>query len=145
MRLKTKSIVYGIAAVLIVIGINLLVLSLLGFPKMALNIIFNYLPLIVFLIFGFGVQVGLFVYFNGLNAISCSTTVASGGISGVSMILCCSHYLLNLLPFLGAFIGASFLTSLSNYVPYFLWIGIFSNVLGIGIMFHQNRKYGGSI
>ena len=66
----------------------------------------------------------MFTYFNSLNAISGSTTMASGGISGVSMILCCTHYILNLLPFLGAIVGMSWLVSLSKYTVYFLLFGI---------------------
>jgi hypothetical protein len=141
MDLKIKAVIYGSSAVIIVLLLNLLVLSLLGFPIMAMEIIKKYLILIVLLIAGFGFQVGLFTYFNGLNAISCSTTVVSGSISGTSMILCCSHYILNLLPFLGAFIGVSFLSGLSKYIPYFLWLGIFSNIIGIGVLFYQKNKY----
>ena len=141
MKLKTKALVYGISAVLIVLTINFLILYALNFPLMAKNIIQTYWVLILLLIVGFGNQIGLFTYFKGLNAITCSTTVASGGISSISMILCCSHYLLNILPFLGAFIGVSALTTLSKYTPQFLALGILSNIAGISIMFYQKRKY----
>jgi|SRR3989344_536090 len=141
MKLKTKALVYGISAVLIVLTINFLILYALNFPLMAKNIIQTYWVLILLLIVGFGTQIGLFTYFKGLNAITCSTTVASGGISSISMILCCSHYLLNILPFLGAFIGVSALTTLSKYTPQFLALGILSNIAGISIMFYQKRKY----
>lgn len=141
MNIKTKAIIYGFLAIFIVVLINLIVLYLLDFPLMAIEIIKNYWYLIVLLIGGFGLQVGLFTYYHNLNAISCSTTVASGGISTISMILCCSHYLLNILPFLGAVIGISGLTALSKYTPYFLWFGIFSNIIGIGVLFYQKNKY----
>ena len=141
MKLKTKAWSYGILAIAIVVAINLIVLYLLNFPSMATEIIQKYWILLVLLIGGFGLQIGLFTYFNGLNAISCSTTVASGGISTVSMILCCSHYLLNILPFLGAVIGISGLTALSKYTLQFLIIGIASNLLGIGVIFYQSNKY----
>ena len=140
-KIKFKAIRNGIIAILIVVAINFLVLYLLNFPLMATQIIRKYFVLLVLLIGGFGLQVGLFTYFNSLNAISCSTTVASGGISGVSMILCCSHYLLNILPFLGALIGISALTALSKYTVYFLLIGIISNLVGIGIMLNQSNKF----
>lgn len=141
MKLKTKSWFYGILAVVIILAINFLVLSLLNFPLMATEIIKKYSLLLILLIGGFGLQIGLFTYYNGLNAIGCSTTVASGGISGVSMILCCSHYLLNLLPFLGAVIGISFLTKLSQYTPYFLVFGILANITGVGVIYYQRNKY----
>ena len=141
MNIKTKSFVYGLVAVIIVLLLNLIVLALLDFPLMSLEIIKKYFVLIILLIGGFGLQVGLFTYFRHISAITCSTTAASGGIAGVSMILCCSHYLLNLLPFLGAFLSISALTALADYTFYFLLLGIFSNIIGIGIMFSQNKKY----
>lgn len=141
MKIKTKAWVYGISAVLIIVAINLIVLSLLGFPLMATEIIRKYFILFILLIGGFGFQVGLWVYFKSLSAISCSTTVASGSVAGISMILCCSHYLLNILPFLGALVGMSALASLSKYTVYFLLFGILSNIVGISVMFYQRKKY----
>jgi hypothetical protein len=141
MKLKTKAIRNGIFAILIVVAINFIVLYLLNFPLMATEIIQKYWFLLFLLVGGFGLQVGLFTYYNGLNAISCSTSVASGGISGVSMILCCSHYLLNILPFLGAIVGISALTKLSQYTLYFLLFGIASNILGVGVIYYQSNKF----
>ncbi|MBU0957571.1 MAG: hypothetical protein KKF56_02040 [Nanoarchaeota archaeon] len=140
MNIKARAIRNGIIAVLIVIAVNLLVLYLLDFPIMALDIISKYIILLVLLIGGFGFQIGLFTYFNGISAISCGTSVVSGGISTVSMILCCSHYILNILPFLGAFIGVTAFTFLADYTVYFLWLGIISNVAGISIMYWQKNK-----
>ncbi|MDP2628307.1 MAG: hypothetical protein Q8P15_00220 [Nanoarchaeota archaeon] len=141
MNIKTKAWAYGIIAVLIVLLINFIVLYSLDFPLMAIEIIKKYWFLLIFLIGGFGTQVGLFTYYHSLDAISCSTTVASGGISGVSMILCCSHYILNLLPFLGAIVGMSWLVSLSKYTLHFLIVGVISNIIGIGVLFYQKNKY----
>lgn len=140
-KIKFKAIRNGIIAILIVVAINFLVLYLLNFPLMALNIIKQYWYLLILLIGGFSLQVGLFTYFHKLNAISCSTTFTSGGISSVSVILCCSHYLLNLLPFLGAIIGISALTALSKYIVHFLILGVVSNAVGIGVLFYQKNKY----
>jgi len=139
--MKIRAIIYGGFAGIIVLMINWIVLALLDYPEMAINIISNNWILLILLIGGFSLQVGLFTYFHKLNAISCSTTFTSGGISTVSMILCCSHYLLNVLPFLGAFIGASSLFALAKYTPYFLWLGVISNVVGIGVLFYQKNKY----
>ena len=141
MNIKTKAWVRGILAILIVVAINLIVLTLLDFPLMARQIIGQYWILIVLLIGGFGFQIGLFTYFKALNAISCTTTVASGGISAISMILCCSHYLLNILPFLGAVVGISGLAALSKYTVYFLILGVVSNAIGISVLFYQRNKF----
>src|SRR3989344_5778130 len=137
MNLKIKSWLYGISAILAVLIINFIVLYSLDFPIMATGIIKSYWYLIILLIGGFGLQIGLFTYFHSLNAITCSTTVASGGISAISMILCCSHYLLNILPFLGAVIGISGLATLSKYTLQFLIIGVISNIAGIGVIYYQ--------
>ncbi len=139
--IKIKAAIYGVFAVVIVLLANWIVLVLLDYPEMALDIIRKYYILFILLMGGFGLQIGLFTYFHKMNAISCSTSVASGGISSVSMILCCSHYLLNILPFLGAIIGASALFALAKYTPYFLWLGIISNAVGIGVLFYQKNKY----
>ncbi len=141
MKIKTKAWIRGILAILIVAALNLIVLTLLDFPLMAREIIQKYWILIVLLIGGFGLQIGLFTYFKALNAISCTTTVASGGISAVSMILCCSHYLLNILPFLGAVVGISGLVALSKYTVYFLLGGVISNAIGISVLFYQRNKF----
>lgn len=143
MKLKTKAWMRGILAILIVVLLNFIVLYLLDFPLMAREIIGKYWILIVLLIGGFGLQIGLFTYFKALNAISCTTTVASGGISAISMILCCSHYLLNILPFLGAIVGITGLAALSKYTVYFLVIGVISNAIGISVLFYQRNKYKG--
>jgi Cu+-exporting ATPase len=141
MKLKSKSLFYGFGASILVLLINFVVLYLLNFPPMATQIIKSYWYLLVLLIGGFGVQIGMFVYHK--NFLSCSTTVASGSISAFSMILCCSHYLLNILPMLGALIGASFLMDLGRYTVYFLLLGIVSNVIGVSIMFRQIKRKGG--
>ena len=141
MNIKTKAITYGVIAVSLVLLINFVVLYLLNFPIMAKEIISNYWYLLILLIGGFGLQISLFTYFKSLNAISCSTSVVSGGVSGISMILCCSHYLLNILPFLGSILSISALTALADYTIYFLWIGVFSNIIGIFVLFYQKNKY----
>ncbi len=139
-KIKFKALRNGIIAVLIVVAVNFTVLYLLNFPLMATGIIRRYFLLLILLIGGFGFQVSLFTYLKHLNAISCSTTFVSGGVSTISMILCCSHYLLNFLPFLGALISIPALMVLSRYTLYLLLIGIASNLLGITIMFYQLNK-----
>ncbi len=140
-NLKVKAWAYGIGAILIVIAINFTILSLLGFPSMAVEIIKKYFPLLVVLVGGFGLQIGLFAYYRSLNAVSCSTAVASGSASVISMVSCCSHYLLNLIPFLGALIGVSALASLSKYTLHFIIFGIVSNAIGLGVIYYQTNKF----
>ena len=115
----------GALAVLAILGVNILVLSILNFPEMALQQIQKYWPILMILIGGFGFQVGLYAYLKFRNTVCSVTTMASGGVSSVSMILCCSHYLIPLLPFLS--VTFAFLTT---YTPHILLFGIFSNFVG---------------
>ena len=120
-----KGIEAGILAILLILVINLLVLSFLNFPEMAVSQIKKYWLLLLILIGGFGFQIGLHNYLKYKNAVCSAATMTSGGVSSVSMIICCSHYIIPVLPFLSVTI--SFLT---KYTPYVLLFGIFSSLLG---------------
>ena len=135
MDIKYKAIRNGIIGILLILILNFIVLWSLGFPAMAVAQIKKYSPLLVLLIGGFGFQIGLFTYLRHKSAIGCTTTVASGGLSTTSMILCCSHYLAAIIPF----IGVSALASLSGYTIWFILIGILSNAAGIAIMLYKSR------
>jgi len=136
MNLKFRIIRNVTIAVLSVIAINLLVLYLLKFPQMALLQIKKYWYLLVLLISGFGTQIGLYTYLKHKEIFCSASTMASGGISGISMLLCCSHYLVNFLPF----ISLAFANLLLKYTPYILLFGIISNVFGIWFMLNKIKK-----
>ena len=135
MNLKTRIIRNSIIAILIVIAINFLVLYLLNFPSMALFQLKKYLILIVLLVLGFGVQIGLYTYVKHTNAVCTITSMAGGGISGISMLLCCSHYLINFLPF----ISLGFANLLVKYTFWILLFGLLSNIFGIWFMLRKAR------
>ena len=139
MNLKFKIMRNVIIAILIVVAINLLVLYLLNFPEMALLQMKKYWFLLVLLISGFGVQIGLYTYIKHKALVCSVSTMASGGISGISMLLCCSHYLVNFLPF----ISLAFASLLLKYTPYILLFGIVSNAFGIWFMLNKIKKIGG--
>ncbi len=136
MNLKFRIVRNAVIAILIVIAINFLVLASLGFPGMAIFQIKKYVWLLVPLVLGFGVQIGLYTYLKHLNAVCTITSMAGGGVSSISMILCCSHYLINFLPF----ISLSFANLLTQYTFYILLFGVASNLLGIIFMVNKIRK-----
>lgn len=138
-KIKFRIIRNVIIAILIVATINFLVLYLLNFPEMALSQIKKYWLLLLLLILGFGIQIGLYTYLKHKEALCSVTTMASGGISGISMLLCCSHYLVNFLPF----ISLAFANLLLKYTPYILLFGIVSNAFGIWFMLNKIKKIGG--
>ena len=85
---------------------------------------------------GFGTQVGLFISIRHTAQMT-GTIVGTGTISGGSMIACCSHFLLQMIPFLGLSGLAVFLM---KYQTTFLGVGIASNIMGIGLMLrHKGR------
>jgi len=135
-NLKLRVIRNGVLGILAVVAINFLVLYSLNFPQMALLQIKKYALLLILLVAGFGIQIGLFTYLKHKTA-SCSiTAAASGGISSISMILCCSHYLVNILPFI-SISAASFLT---RYTLQILLFGVVSNIVGIMIILNKIRR-----
>ncbi len=84
------------------------------------------LPLAV----GFGLQVGLYVYLRQITSSDrCGTVVAtSGTTSTVAMISCCAHYLVNILPVVGA---AGIVSIIAEYQVEFFWVGLLFNAAGL--------------
>ncbi len=84
---------------------------------------------------GFGIQIGL--YFSIKHTAQLNATVAgTGGISAGSMILCCSHFLVNLVPIIGFSGVALFLV---RYQKWFLGLGLLSNIFGIYLMLKHKK------
>jgi hypothetical protein len=70
------------------------------------------------------------------------TVAASGTVSGGSMVACCSHFLLNMIPIAGVSGLAIFLV---KYQAWFLGVGIVSNIIGISFMLNHKRKMKGGL
>lgn len=87
---------------------------------------------IIPLVIGFGIQTGLFWYIRtGMDfdkMTSKTSMAAGGGMSGLAMVACCAHHVVDFLPILGLSAIAVFLT---DYQAYFFIIGIISNIIGI--------------
>ncbi len=91
--------------------------------------------LVIPIMAGFGVQVGLYTYLQGmLRRGSRSSKVmvgVGGGTSTAAMVACCAHHVADLLPLLGLSAAASFLAA---YKIPFMLIGLAMNVIGIVII-----------
>ncbi len=133
---KNNSVLYGLLA-----GMGLLVFYL-SVVSIFQGIEFAFLNLrsLWYLIFplagGFGTQIGLYTSIRHTAALT-GTVAGTGGISAGSMVACCSHFLLNIIPLIG-FSGLA--VFLMKYQPLFLGVGIISNVAGIGIMINHKNK-----
>ena len=138
-----KFIIIGLAAGLLLLGLYFGVLSVANSFSHALSQFGQMWYWILLLIAGFGLQVGLYFYirtsFRLRQMTNPTAAVAtSGGISTGSMIACCLHHLVDVLPLMGLAAAAVFLT---QYQVFFLVLGILSNLIGITIMLEIIQKH----
>ncbi len=138
---KDNSVLFGLLAGLGLLIFYLSVVSIFQGIEFAFLNLRSLWYLIFPLAIGFGVQIGLFASIKHTAQLT-GTVVGTGTISGGSMIACCSHFLLNVIPIVGASGLALFLTT---YQKWFLVIGIISNILGIGLMLRHKRKMKGNM
>ena len=103
---------------------------------------------IISLAIGLGIQVTLYTFFRAhlrgkKKTAANSSMAASGGVSAVAMMACCSHYLATLIPLLGvSFLSATAVESLAQYQPYFFLAGLVSCLFGIALMVRMMGKHG---
>jgi P-type Cu+ transporter len=136
---KSNSVIYGLLAGLALLLFYLSVVSIFQGIEFAFLNLKSLWYLIFPLAIGFGAQIGL--YSSIKHTIQLTGTVAgTGTISGGSMVVCCSHFLLQAIPLIGASGLAIFLV---KYQSWFLGIGILSNIMGIGLMLKHRRMMKG--
>ena len=133
---KDNSILYGILAGLGLLAFYLTVVSFFQGIEFAFLNLRSLWYLIFPLAIGFGTQIGLYASIKHTAALT-GTVAGTGGVSAGSMVACCSHFLLNVIPITGLSGIAIFL---ATYQKEFLGIGILSNVVGIGIMLNHKNK-----
>lgn len=104
-----------------------------------------YWPYITALAIGFGIQVGLYAHLRHLisSAASRSMVAVSGATSTGAMISCCAHYLVNIIPIVGA---TGVVALIGQYQIQFFWVGLVFNALGIWyiarkVFFFNNKNY----
>lgn len=133
---RSNAILYGMLAGIGLVIFYISVISIfqgIAFAFFSLRSLWYF---IIPLAGGFGTQVGLFTSIRhsaGVNA----TVAGTGTLSAGSMVACCSHFLLNVVPIIGLSGLAVFL---AQYQSEILIIGILSNVLGIIVMVNHRRK-----
>ena len=139
MKNKHKAPLYGILSG---IGLLMFYLSVVSFFQ-GIEFAFLNLRSLWYLIFplviGFGTQIGLYTSIKHTAQMT-GTVAATGTISGGSMIACCSHFLLQMIPLVGISGLSLFIV---KYQAWFLIIGILSNIFGIAVMLRHKRKMKG--
>lgn len=124
-----KPVVYGVLASLILLSIYFVLTSTISGLTFAIFQFKKFWYFTVALAVGFGIQVGLFYYIRQIHKkMSAGIVAATGTTSTLSMISCCAHYLINLLPVLGA---TGIVSLISGYQVQLFWVGLVFNLLGI--------------
>lgn len=141
MNSTTKSILYGILASTILLGVYFLVLTLVSGWSFTKEQFADYWYFVVSLAVGFGIQITLYQYIKSLvhSGKGMGKVVSvSGTTSTAAMISCCAHYLVNLVPILGV---TGLATFAAQYQVKLFWVGIFFNVVGVVYMTNRIIKF----
>lgn len=91
----------------------------------------SYWPFLLSLAAGFGLQVSLFIRLRDIarhQSGGGAVVAVSGGTSTAAMISCCTHYLVNVLPVIGA---TGFVALVAQYQIELFWVGIAFNLAGL--------------
>ena len=126
-----KPLAAAIVASLLLLALYFGALTLVSGWEFTLEQFQTYWYFVTALAAGFGVQVGLFLYLRALvhGARNQGVVLAtSGTTSTAAMISCCTHYLANIAPVIGA---AGLVTFATQYQVELFWVGLAFNVGGI--------------
>ena len=126
-----KAMLAGFGAALALLGVYFGLLALVSGWDFTLEQFLAYRYFIVALAAGFGIQVGLFVHLKALvqGARKQGVVLAtSGTASTAAMVSCCTHYLANIAPIIGA---AGLVTFAAQYQVELFWVGLAFNAGGI--------------
>lgn len=145
---NSRAYLMGVAASLAIVGLYLGMNTLTSNWYFATTQFKEYRWWIIILAAGLGIQVTLYTLYRAhlsgkTSKTANSSLAASGGVSAVAMVACCSHYLAALIPLLGiSFLSAAAVASLEQYQSYFFLAGVVSCFMGIGLMIRMMRKHG---
>ena len=135
-----KYIIKGMIGATALLAVYFFAVSLISGWPFALTQFAQFWYFIVSLAVGFGVQAGLYSYLK--NAIRQQgpekILTVSGATSTAAMISCCSHYLLNLLPIIGA---SGLIALIAQYQIEIFWLGLAFNLAGVGYMANRVIKF----
>jgi P-type Cu+ transporter len=132
-----RAVLGGTSAVTALLGLYTVVLAVLSGWDFTISQFKEFWPFIISLASGFGIQVGLFLRLRQLTAIHHHTNhivAASGTTSTMAMLACCTHYLANVVPVLGA---VGLVSIVAQYQVHLLWIGLIFNAAGLAYIAWQ--------
>jgi Cu+-exporting ATPase len=132
---------WGTIATLGILGAYFAALTLISGSAFAFSQFGEFRFFIVSLALGFGIQAGLYGYLKAAlreHKAPGAALAVTGATSTVAMVSCCAHYLVNILPVLGA---AGIATFAAAYQTEFFWFGIAMNLAGIAFMVRRIMVY----
>jgi len=127
----TKPAGYGALAGALLLLVYFVLLTLVSGWEFTLDQFFQYWYFIVALAIGFGVQIAMYLRLRHvtMHGDSSGKVVAvSGGTSTAAMISCCTHYVANVLPVLGA---TGIVALVAQYQTELFWVGLAFNAAGV--------------
>lgn len=141
--LVQKPIFFGLIGSSILLSLYFLVLILANSVQHAIQEFARMWYWILFLVIGFGIQIGLYTYIKSYIKLKSilgikGNIAATGSISTASMLACCAHHLSDILPIIGLSAAAIFF---NKYQILFLIIGLLSNAIGIVYMLRIIKKH----
>ena len=136
----TSSAIKGVLATTLLLLVYFTIVTLVSGSDFAQDQFQQFWYYVVTLATGFGVQVGLYSYLKSSikHSVSPRVVATTGATSAAAMISCCAHYLVNLLPILGA---VGIITIISQYQVQLFWVGLAFNFTGIAYMTSKVYKF----
>jgi len=132
-----RAFAFGTVATSALLVIYFGVLALVSGWNFTLSQFSEFWPYIVTLAFGFGAQVGLYFYLKQLSEHhhhSHHIVATTGTTSTAAMLACCTHYLANILPFIGA---VGLVTLVAQYQIQLFWVSVAFNAAGLAYIGRQ--------
>ena len=129
-----RPLAIGTLAFLAMLGIYFGILTLVSGWDFTVSQFMQFWYYVVPLALGFGIQMGLYVHLKQRLAhhhTGGKMVAASGATSTGAMLACCSHYLANILPVIGA---AGAITMIAEYQVELFWVGLAFNLAGIAFI-----------
>lgn len=125
-----RPVLAGVTATALLLAVFFGVLAALSGWAVMIQQFSDFWPFILALGAGFGLQIGLYVRLRMVarGVGSGKVVAASGGTSAAAMMSCCTHYVANLLPVLGA---TGVVAVVAQYQIEFFWLGLLFNAAGV--------------
>lgn len=121
----------GLVASLLLLAVYFAVVTLLSGWPLAAQQFAEFWPFVLPLAAGFGMQIGLYTRLRSIARHGDGprrVVAVSGGTSAAAMVSCCTHYVANVIPVLGA-TGA--LALVAQYQTELFWVGLMLNAAGV--------------